>query len=111
MFKNKDLKQLQKTQSLIKHYKASIEKLKSPESESYEIRHHAYKVLRPLLWGERLDPDDFIFMSDASIDYISQIGQYLMNITNYIDTRKIYDKELERLQKEERILKEKLGIE
>ena len=111
MFKNKYLKQLRKVQFLIKHYKASIEKLKSPEPESFETKMQLYYALKSMLWGHSLDPGELLELSDASIEHISQLGRYLMNIADYVDTQRVYEKELKRLQKEERSLKDKLGIE
>ena len=111
MFKNKYLKQLQKVQFLIKHYKASIEKLNSPELDSPEDQFRVYDVLRPMLYGKSLSPGEFLELSDASIEYIQQLGRYLLNITDYADTMRLHEKEIKRLRKEERSLKEKLGIE
>ncbi len=111
MFENKDLKQLRKTQLLIKEYRASIEKLNLPDPDSFKDKMKVYNVLRPILYGKSLSPDEFIELSDAAIEHVQHIGRYLMNITDYVDTRKLYEKELKRLQKEECRLKEKLGIE
>lgn len=111
MFKNKYLKQLRKTQALIKHYKASIENLKSPELESRETQKQVYNVLYLLSWGRSLDPDELLELSSASIEHISQLGRYLMNVADHIDTKKVYEKQIKQLQHEERRLKEKLGIE
>lgn len=111
MFKNKHLKQLRKVQALIKHYKESIEKLKSPEFDYSESTKKARDILWPMFYGRRLDPDEFLELTDASSEYISKLGLYLMNIADYADTKKVYEKQLRQLQKEERRLKDKLGIE
>ncbi len=112
MFKNKHLKQLRKTQALIKECKASIEKLNLPELDSPKDTWKVYNVLRPMiLYGKSFSPGEFLELSDAAIEHIQQIGQYFVHITNYVDTMRLYEKELKRLQKEECSLKAKLGIE
>lgn len=111
MFENKDLKQLRKVQSLIKHYKASIEKLNLPDPDLFKDKVTVYNVLRPILYGKSLNPGEFLELSDAAIEHIQQIGIFLTRITDYVGTMKVYEKELQRLRKEERRLKEKLGIE
>ena len=111
MFKNKYLKQLRKTQFLIKHYKECIEKLNLPELDSPGDTLRVYNVLRPILYGKSLNPGEFLELSDAAIAHIQQLGRWLMNITDYADTRRLYEKQIKQLQKEECDLKAKLGIE
>lgn len=111
MFKNKYLKQLRNTQALIKHYKECIEKLNLPDPDLFKDKVKVYNVLRPILYGKSLSPGELLELSDAAIEHIQQIGIFLTRITDYAGTVKVYEKELERLQKEESILKEKLGIE
>lgn len=111
MFKNRDLKQLRKVQLAIRLHKADMEKLNSPKMDSFGSKIKLYDVLRPLFYGRSLSPDEFLELNDESLEYLQQIGRYLMNIADYVDTKKVYDKELKRLLKEERRLKEKLGIE
>jgi hypothetical protein len=111
MFESKDLKQLRKTQLLIKECKTSIEKLNLPGLDSCKDSIKVYNVLRPILYGKSFSPGEFLELSDAAIEHIQQLGQYLTNITDYVDTRKAYEKQLRQLLREESILKEKLGIE
>ena len=111
MFENKDLKQLRKTQLLIKEYKSSIEKLNLPDPDSFKDKMKVYNVLKPILYGKSLNPGEFLELSDAAIEHVQQIGIFLTRITDYVGTMKVYEKELKRLQKEESRLKEKLGIE
>lgn len=111
MFENKDIKQLRKVQSRIKELKASIKKLNSPELDDYMTNRAICSVLGPMLYGKSLSPSEFLELSDASIEYIQKLGQYLANMAEYADTNKVYEKEIKRLQKEERRLKDKLGIE
>ena len=111
MFKNKHLKQLRKTQLLIKHYKESIEKLKSPVPDSSKAKMQVYDFFKLMAFGHSFTSGEILELSDASIEYLSQLGRYLMKVADYADTMHLYEKELERLKKEERSLKEKLGIE
>lgn len=111
MFKNKHLKQLRKTQFLIKHYKECIEKLKSPVPDSFKTEMQVYDIFKAMAFGHSFTSGEILELSDESVEYISQLGLYLMNLADYADTMRVHEKELERLKKEERSLKEKLGIE
>lgn len=111
MFNNKYLKQLRTTQALIKHCKESIEKLKSPQLNSPKDIVKVYEVLKPMLVGNSLSIGEFLELSDTSIEYIQQVGRFLLNITDYANTIQMYKAMIAQLQKEERDLKAKLGIE
>ena len=113
MFKNKHLMQLRKTQFLIKHYKECIEKLKSPvpDQDLLKTKMQVYDIFQAMALGHSFTSGEILELSDASIEYISRLGLYLMNVADYADTMHVHKKELERLKKEERNLKEKLGIE
>jgi hypothetical protein len=82
-----------------------------PDPDLFKDKVTVYNVLRPILYGKSLNPDEFLELSDVSIEHIQQIGIFLTRITDYVGTIKVYEKELKRLQKEECRLKEKLGIE
>ena len=111
MFKNKHLKQLRKIQLLIRHYKVSIEKLKSPVPDSLNDKFQVFDVLKAAALGHSFNPSELLELSNVSVEYLSQLGLYLMNVADYVDTLRVYQNELKRLKNEERILKEKLGID
>ena len=111
MFKNKHLEQLRKTQLLIKHYKECTEKLKSPVPNSFDAKMQVYDIFKAMAFGHSFTSGEILELSDESIEYISRLGLYLMNIADYADTMSVHERELKRLEKEERSLKEKLGIE
>lgn len=111
MLNNKHLKQLRKTQVLIKHYKESIEKLNVPHLDSHKEIFEVYNALKPALYGNSLSVDEFLELSSASIEYIQKLGQYLWHITDYVNTIRLYERIIAGLQNEECNLKKKLGIE
>lgn len=116
MFKNKYLIQLQYVQGQIKKCKASTVKLKPPAPNSIEISKDMKR------WFEMLflqnDPSVSSLIESVgrsfngnTLDYISKLGEYFSNFADYYRNEIKYKEELIQLQKEERLLKEKLGID
>lgn len=113
MFKNKYLKQLQNIQAQIKNCKTSLLALSPPITPSYDIGSDLYHWLGMLCYAVKPDITllDSLDFDDSYSDCLHKLGEYFINITNYRNTKLEYDKEIAQLQKEERRLKDKLGIE
>jgi prefoldin subunit 5 len=116
VFKNKYLKQLQGVQAQIKNCKASIAKLNPPKPDSHKIENEILCLLEKLMYGCHTDLAQlfevrFSRLKGETCDYLRELGEYFINIADYDQEMKRYETELAQLQKEERRLKEKLGIE
>jgi hypothetical protein len=113
MFKNKYIQQLQYVQGHIKKCKASITNLKPPSPPTLTIGRDIDCWFHALF--HQYDPamSDLIesyTLKNESIDYLRTLGEYLIGVADYYQDEIKYAEELKQLQKEERILKEKLGI-
>lgn len=116
MFKTKYLKQLQNVQSSIKNCKASLTQLNPPQPDSHQMSKNMYQWLSELFW--RNNPDTsllfepgFAVLEDDACDYLHKLGEYFINSADYYKNMRRFKEELSRLQKEERLLKDKLGID
>jgi hypothetical protein len=115
MFKNKYLKQLQDVQARIKNCKELINKLSPPEPDSFRVGCDIYSWLCAMLHTDEPQVASFydVFFTgfdDSNCDYMRKLGEYLINFADYEKKKKEYTMEFERLHREERRLKEKLGI-
>ena len=112
MFKNKYLKQLQDVQTQIRNCKVAIAELDPPKPSMRKIETNVYYYLEALVQGwypniEMIHPQ----YTDDTYDYLYQLGEYLMNIADYEIKQRQYNTEIEKLQRKEVYLKEKLGID
>ena len=115
MFKNKYLKQLRDVQMQIKDCKDSIAKLAPPAPGSFKMGHHLSYWFEALFYGANPNVSELFRMQFKGFEnetcaYLRSLGEYFVNIADYHKNQRIYTIELERLLKEERCLKEKLGI-
>lgn len=115
MFKNKYLKQLQEVQARIMECQASIEKLNLPQRNKTIKAGKLYDFFNALTLG--VNPDvNWLLRDDNNGEiadfckYLHELGEYLINLTDYIDAKKRYEEELIQLRKAESYLKDKLGI-
>lgn len=111
MFKNKYLKQLQDVQVRIRDCKIAIANLDAPEPRAIAIGIAVRKYIDSLTLRLKPDISKFFMVENEVYDYLRQLGEYFINIADYEKNKKTYTAELEQLQKEEHILKEKLGID
>lgn len=116
MFKNKYLKQLQDVQARIKNCTATITVLNPPEPDTVKIEMNVIDWLNSLISGIRPNVDplceySFRGFRPGTTDYLEKLGNYLINVAKYEKEKEFYKKELMQLQNEERLLKEKLGID
>lgn len=115
MFKHKYLKQLQDVQARIKNNRATMASLNIPIPSC--------KITRELCdWLEvvtlsgitELGAFEEIVCRKLNVEtfeYLGQLGNYFVNIADYERSKGLYEDELRCLQKQERHLKNKLGIE
>ena len=115
MFKRKYLKQLQDVQGRIKTCRASIAQSKPPAPDSMAISKEVARWLKMLFL--QADPSVSSLIESVgygfdgnTLDYMSKLGEYFSNFADYCRNEQKYKSELEQLQKEERTLKDKLGI-
>lgn len=115
MFKRKYLKQLQDVQARITACKLYLIDLEPPEPNSIHMSMNMRHWLDSLT--SRLSPgvDKLLSMTHDDVEedtykYIHQLGEFFINISDYYLENKKYTDELQQLQKEERVLKDKLGI-
>lgn len=113
MFKNKYLTQLQYVQGCIARCKANVSNLKLPSPPTLTIGrdidcwfHALFNQHGPAM----SDLFESYTLKHESLDYLRTLGEYFVSITDYYQSEIKYNEELEQLQKEEHILKEKLGI-
>ena len=116
MFKNKYLQSLQIVQARIATCKAMLASLKPPAPDSWEISIDMKRWLEVLFYQHDPSVSSLIEIvgndfTGNTLDYMRQLGEYFTNFANYYRDKIKYDEELEQLQKEERILKDKLGID
>lgn len=114
MFKNKHLKQLQDVQARIKNCKAFIANLKPPSPITLKTGKDVECWFKALF--HQHDPAfrelfECYTLKSEVIDYLQTLGEYLINAADYYQKEIEYKAELEQLQKEERGIKSKLGIE
>ena len=115
MFKNKYIKQLQGVQAQIKSCKASIRQLEPPSPSKFKMGHHLVYWLEALFVGYNPNIDEvfkleFNGLEKETCDYLRELGEYFINISEYHNAKLKYDVELVKLQAEEHCLKTKLGI-
>lgn len=113
MFKNKYLTQLQCIQGRILGCEANTSKLKPPSPPSRQIGRDVDCWFHALFNQHDPAMKDLIesyTLKHESIDYLRTLGEYFVNVSDYYQDEIKYAEELKQLQKEERILKEKLGI-
>ena len=116
MFKNKYLKQLQEVQALIKTNKANLAKLEMLELE-YDVPHSMPDAFfNALCCGQSVDIRSvsryqWKEKKEKFYKYLHDLGEYLINFTDYCAEEEMYNAELIKLQEKERSLKAKLGIE
>lgn len=113
---NKLLGQLRIVQGRITFCQAVLASLRPPTPDSFEISKDMKRWLELLFLQH--DPSVSSLIESAgnsfrgnTLDYINKLGEYFVNFANYYRDKIKYDEELEQLQKEERLLKEKLGID
>ena len=116
MFKRKYLTCLQVVQGRITHCKASMARLKPPAPDSIDISRDMRRWLEMLFMQGDPSISSLIesvghSFTGSTLDYISKLGEYFSNFADYYRNEQKYKAELEQLQKEERILKNKLGID
>ena len=112
---NKLLEQLRIVQGRITFCQAVLASLKPPTPDSCEIAKDMRHWLEALFY--QYDPSVSSLIESVgnrfrgnTLDYMNKLGEYFINFANYHRDKIKYDEELEQLQKEERLLKEKLGI-
>lgn len=116
MFKNKYLKQLKDVQARIKDCKSSIAKLNPPAPCTFKIGHHLVCWLEALFLDlkpniSELCQKEFRGRENETYDYLHELGEYFINISDYYKQQKRYSIEIEQLLREERDIKTKLGID
>ena len=116
MFKNKYLKQLQEVQAKINTCKARITELNPPEPCSESVSRSMRRWLDSLSYCLHPSVESLqqAALGDDQIDtfkYIRQLGEYFVHIADYCYVSKSYQNELMWLQRQERNIKEKLGID
>ena len=116
MFNNKYLKQLQDIQAQIRTCTANINNSKPPAPDSIKIEADMLRWLQSLVYGNDPFVEDLVQsyclrFKDETLDYLHKLGEYFINISDCCKAEQKYKAELMQLQKEERHLKEKLGID
>lgn len=116
MFKTRCLKQLRSVQSRIKTCKASLAKLNPPQPDSFQISKNMFHWLSSLFFRNHPDAallydPRFASLEDDACDYLHKLGEYFINSADYYKEMRKYKEELAQLQEEERLLKDKLGID
>lgn len=109
MFKNKYLKQLQEVQAQIRSCTSNIAKVKMPT-----VNHHTAKGIMEhlqLAMEGAIGSDVFLKRNYYALSYLEELGNYFISIAKYERERQVYEEELNQLCKEERRLKEMLGID
>lgn len=110
------LKQLREVQSQIKNCTATIASLKVPTPTSVKIQSDMMRWISSLVCDDNPDISlilqaSFYGLEDETLDYLHQLGEYFINVTDYYKAEKRYKAELTQLQTKERNLKAKLGID
>ena len=116
MNNKKALKRLQDVQAKIRSCYSVLEKSEPPVPASLNTQIELRKLLSYLFYGYAPSVEHFVHYksngsNDESIDYVNQLGHYLVNVAFYYKEKKRYEAELRELKREEIKLKEKLGIE
>lgn len=110
------LKQLQDVQAKIKSCKATLAEAQPPAPSSFKIQKDMVGWLTSLAYDYHPTVDTLLSCKTdrfdcVTLDYLHELGEYFINIAQYQKEHHQYKKELMTLQNEERLLKEKLGIE
>lgn len=115
MFKYKYLNQLRNTQARIKTCKENIANIQPPPPYNCPIGKDVKDWFTALFWGQRPSLAGLVETSHTlkheSLDYLRTLGKYMVNVADYYQLEQKYKAEIEQLQKEERLLKEKLDID
>ena len=116
MFKNKYITQLQYVQGQIRRCKAAIAKLNPPSPSSVNISREMKSWFEALFLQNNPSVSSLIenignSFTGNTLDYMSKLGEYFSSVADYCRDEQKCTEELRQLQEEERILKEKLGID
>lgn len=111
----KYLNQLREVQALIRTNKANLAKLEMPKIEECNLCRLSDPFFTALRHGVTVDINRIasgMLKEDRKnfYKYLRDLGEYLINFTDYYAKAEVYDAELIKLEEKERDLKSKLGI-
>lgn len=106
---NANLNKLRNIQSKIKKCQEAMSKYSCPTT-SYRMSENMSDDLRMLMNGT-IEIDSLIKYKQIDIDYLEELGTYLVNVAKYQKDTQKYQEELNELKAQERKIKDALGID